>query len=145
MHRCLGGRFFVFFFNDTATTEIYTLSLHDALPISADGPRCLDACLPIREGGVVERRSPYGTEPSQEKIRPCPCSAAGRAEVSGTAPRAAALAEAPPPRAGGYPSSSQPSHGSAIPSTTKMSRSKKREIASCISSWLSLASLEPEN
>src|SRR3970040_3057802 len=28
---------FFFFFNDTATTEIYTLSLHDALPIS---PRC---------------------------------------------------------------------------------------------------------
>src|SRR6266849_4444045 len=30
----------IFFFNDTATTEIYTLSLHDALPISR--------CLPIR-------------------------------------------------------------------------------------------------
>src|SRR3712207_8148516 len=29
--------FVFFFFNDTATTEIYTLSLHDALPISA-GP-----------------------------------------------------------------------------------------------------------
>src|SRR3712207_9074432 len=30
----------IFFFNDTATTEIYTLSLHDALPISeeAEGP-----------------------------------------------------------------------------------------------------------
>src|SRR2546422_11263320 len=27
-----------FFFNDTATTEIYTLSLHDALPISLDDP-----------------------------------------------------------------------------------------------------------
>src|SRR5689334_24849203 len=27
---------YLFFFNDTATTEIYTLSLHDALPISAD-------------------------------------------------------------------------------------------------------------
>src|SRR5215467_8579131 len=27
--------FYFFFFNDTATTEIYTLSLHDALPISA--------------------------------------------------------------------------------------------------------------
>src|SRR5207249_11307595 len=27
---------FIFFFNDTATTEIYTLSLHDALPISVD-------------------------------------------------------------------------------------------------------------
>src|SRR2546430_17115866 len=28
--------FSFFFFNDTATTEIYTLSLHDALPISED-------------------------------------------------------------------------------------------------------------
>src|SRR3989440_626310 len=28
-----------FFFNDTATTEIYTLSLHDALPIYLCGPR----------------------------------------------------------------------------------------------------------
>src|SRR3712207_7532521 len=27
-------KLFIFFFNDTATTEIYTLSLHDALPIS---------------------------------------------------------------------------------------------------------------
>src|SRR2546425_9610185 len=27
-----------FFFNDTATTEIYTLSLHDALPISSSRP-----------------------------------------------------------------------------------------------------------
>src|SRR5215467_15959773 len=33
--------FFFFFFNDTATTEIYTLSLHDALPIS--GGRALRA------------------------------------------------------------------------------------------------------
>src|SRR5256885_9224522 len=30
--------FFFFFFNDTATTEIYTLSLHDALPISPVAP-----------------------------------------------------------------------------------------------------------
>src|SRR5256886_8304025 len=29
--------FFFFFFNDTATTEIYTLSLHDALPICRTG------------------------------------------------------------------------------------------------------------
>src|SRR5271170_8478794 len=29
---------FFFFFNDTATTEIYTLSLHDALPISKRWP-----------------------------------------------------------------------------------------------------------
>src|SRR5574344_2890214 len=39
---CVGGLWLAvcggvcfFFFNDTATTEIYTLSLHDALPISA--------------------------------------------------------------------------------------------------------------
>src|SRR5258707_14916232 len=31
--------FFFFFFNDTATTEIYTLSLHDALPIYIASPR----------------------------------------------------------------------------------------------------------
>src|SRR2546426_12250907 len=30
---------FFFFFNDTATTEIYTLSLHDALPISQNSVR----------------------------------------------------------------------------------------------------------
>src|SRR3712207_8486336 len=30
---CLTDSFICFFFNDTATTEIYTLSLHDALPI----------------------------------------------------------------------------------------------------------------
>src|SRR2546430_7672298 len=36
--------FFFFFFNDTATTEIYTLSLHDALPICHHGPRVLQRC-----------------------------------------------------------------------------------------------------
>src|SRR5258705_5805048 len=33
------GIYIFFFFNDTATTEIYTLSLHDALPISAAARR----------------------------------------------------------------------------------------------------------
>src|SRR2546423_6555911 len=39
--------FFFFFFNDTATTEIYTLSLHDALPICGTPPkplRTVDHC-----------------------------------------------------------------------------------------------------
>src|SRR2546430_6308608 len=37
MVRCSSSMFaLLFFFNDTATTEIYTLSLHDALPISRD-------------------------------------------------------------------------------------------------------------
>src|SRR5258707_13839623 len=34
--------FFFFFFNDTATTEIYTLSLHDALPICGGCKRALN-------------------------------------------------------------------------------------------------------
>src|ERR1041385_2425913 len=49
--------YFLFFFNDTATTEIYTLSLHDALPISCFLPstslhiRPLLPVLPIRLAG----------------------------------------------------------------------------------------------
>src|SRR3712207_7069217 len=43
----------VFFFNDTATTEIYTLSLHDALPISAMRSIC---CCAFAEMVVGARR-----------------------------------------------------------------------------------------
>src|SRR2546422_3507499 len=43
-----------FFFNDTATTEIYTLSLHDALPISVPGPRVESE--PHRAHGARPRR-----------------------------------------------------------------------------------------
>src|SRR4026209_1656998 len=50
---------FFFFFNDTATTEIYTLSLHDALPIwSASPARCLsDLASTHFECWVGQRRS----------------------------------------------------------------------------------------
>ena len=45
--RTLFRSFIYFFFNDTATTEIYTLSLHDALPISiSSGLFSWDALLP---------------------------------------------------------------------------------------------------
>src|SRR5437667_2935822 len=44
-------RLLFFFFNDTATTEIYTLSLHDALPISPRSAR------PLRR---LESRFDYG-------------------------------------------------------------------------------------
>src|SRR5258705_4773804 len=37
---------FFFFFNDTATTEIYTLSLHDALPILSRRSRCCRGPVP---------------------------------------------------------------------------------------------------
>src|SRR5260370_31518070 len=39
-----------FFFNDTATTEIYTLSLHDALPISAKAEIAPPSSEPSRAG-----------------------------------------------------------------------------------------------
>src|SRR3712207_9423558 len=50
---------YIFFFNDTATTEIYTLSLHDALPIFS---RCRSATR-SREGffGVEVRRRRWGS------------------------------------------------------------------------------------
>src|SRR5260221_8921547 len=44
-----------FFFNDTATTEIYTLSLHDALPISvriSERPRAGTLGLDVRDGSA---------------------------------------------------------------------------------------------
>src|SRR2546422_6812796 len=47
-----------FFFNDTATTEIYTLSLHDALPISRR-PRLLDQS-PLLP---TDRRAPFHLQP----------------------------------------------------------------------------------
>src|SRR3712207_7233589 len=49
---------FCFFFNDTATTEIYTLSLHDALPIS-DGesrPGRVDTAVQRVRGDLPRRR-----------------------------------------------------------------------------------------
>src|SRR2546429_9740133 len=49
--------FTFFFFNDTATTEIYTLSLHDALPILAALGEAIDGLgvgpLPLGEGGAT--------------------------------------------------------------------------------------------
>src|SRR2546430_17437790 len=46
--------FFFFFFNDTATTEIYTLSLHDALPICV--PLCADQFKLVEFGGALVSR-----------------------------------------------------------------------------------------
>src|SRR3712207_8520758 len=51
----------IFFFNDTATTEIYTLSLHDALPILHDlaGGRVVDGRLHHGEEGHRQQEEPY--------------------------------------------------------------------------------------
>src|SRR2546430_12088547 len=51
--------FFFFFFNDTATTEIYTLSLHDALPIYRHR-QCQVQVLGRESSSSVHRRSVPG-------------------------------------------------------------------------------------
>src|ERR1051326_775553 len=53
--------FFLFFFNDTATTEIYTLSLHDALPIWGRSPRA--------GGRGVSHAARGGLDPSRSPAR----------------------------------------------------------------------------
>src|SRR5256885_16664401 len=64
------SRIVFFFFNDTATTEIYTLSLHDALPISApSGGAASRAPRPCRRGRQCWRRAARhcaGTQRSEE-------------------------------------------------------------------------------
>src|SRR6266571_8739208 len=60
-----------FFFNDTATTEIYTLSLHDALPTSrmssSLNPRIVTAGVPMRTPeAIVGGRSSRSEEHTSE-------------------------------------------------------------------------------
>src|SRR2546422_4534606 len=57
--------FFFFFFNDTATTEIYTLSLHDALPICSSRSPAPDSA-PISSPSVPDRRA------SADRAARCP-------------------------------------------------------------------------
>src|SRR2546429_2701855 len=68
--------FFFFFFNDTATTEIYTLSLHDALPICVEhrlGPAGRTAARsgrparPAHPRGVAHRPSADPAGPGDRK------------------------------------------------------------------------------
>src|SRR5438034_8127933 len=56
---CLSVFFFFFFFNDTATTEIYTLSLHDALPIS---------CRASTSRSTTNRGHPLATGFGRERV-----------------------------------------------------------------------------
>src|SRR2546425_13316724 len=61
-----------FFFNDTATTEIYTLSLHDALPISeggAVGPVSERAGAAGRRCATAQAASPTNTVAQRSGVR----------------------------------------------------------------------------
>src|SRR6266496_5926370 len=83
---------FIFFFNDTATTEIYTLSLHDALPINLT--TALGLALAIDYGLLMVSRFREelgrGQEPAQAVVRSV--QTAGRTIVFSGATVVAALA-----------------------------------------------------
>src|SRR2546426_12039996 len=66
--------FLFFFFNDTATTEIYTLSLHDALPISSyrcssSESSCWPALQPGRVSFMAARKPPVRSRGSSRSTR----------------------------------------------------------------------------
>src|SRR5215216_2943019 len=63
----LSDSYFFFFFNDTATTEIYTLSLHDALPICSptSRPATWTRAPPRRSSSCTPRRSEEHTSELQ--------------------------------------------------------------------------------
>src|SRR5688572_265478 len=61
--------FFLFFFNDPPTTEIYTLSLHDALPIWRPGPGALHSR--GRASARTSSRCPRRTTRRRARTRQC--------------------------------------------------------------------------
>src|SRR6266481_4423718 len=86
--------FFFFFFNDTATTEIYTLSLHDALPI--DRRRPLAGCRDTRRfpchGVALDSASPSPILAEPGRLRPFAFPGGGAGD---TAPGLSALRHGP--------------------------------------------------
>src|SRR5256885_10337528 len=62
-----------FFFNDTATTEIYTLSLHDALPIcvNLEGARLTSFLLNVQEYEAAAAKLGRSEEHTSELQSPC--------------------------------------------------------------------------
>src|SRR5215813_4573436 len=60
---------FSFFFNDTATTEIYTLSLHDALPITGRPGSSPSAAFASRPGGAPPKRDRKSTRLNSSHVR----------------------------------------------------------------------------
>ena len=63
-----------FFFNDTSTTEIYTLSLHDALPISILG-------IDVFADGLWVRSRALSASPGPAQLMSMPVMEIGRAHV----------------------------------------------------------------
>src|SRR5439155_19695048 len=104
---------FFFFFNDTATTEIYTLSLHDALPISGvvfhrspfvRSTACRDAIPPRRQGAKGKTRPAAArTRTGPARAASCPrprsaCRPSGGRQRAGCSRGASALRRRRTPR-----------------------------------------------
>src|SRR3712207_7116736 len=106
-----------FFFNDTATTEIYTLSLHDALPISARTPA-----------------------PAPRPARPRPASRRGRSAPSG---RARGSPRRPSPRRRGDRKSTRLNSSHANISYAVFCLKKKKYIARLLLQVLSIKHAHP--
>src|SRR2546426_7354856 len=102
-----------FFFNDTATTEIYTLSLHDALPISGAevGGRLLEttARRPSGRVGALRRSEEHTSElqspcnlvcrlllEKKKKLTTASLSRDGETSVIGPRPRSSVSLASPP-------------------------------------------------
>src|SRR2546426_7338656 len=94
----------IFFFNDTATTEIYTLSLHDALPIYVWGGRAAGG---VRRDARGASRSPHRGRPRSalpsrqrrsHRSRRQPRTSAHRSAAESGRPSACALAVGLEPR-----------------------------------------------
>src|SRR2546422_5282348 len=95
---------FFFFFNDTATTEIYTLSLHDALPISCADALDIIPAWPILLWSAVlplssqPSRILRGTLPSSASLTGSPRSASlhcSSAESKSSSPTRASIGAKP--------------------------------------------------
>src|SRR2546430_13996783 len=120
-----------FFFNDTATTEIYTLSLHDALPISgplprvprqpghASGARLLDRVPPARlrragPAALLLDRAFHGRGVPQERhVDGDPVDAADRARRQPDVDRA--HGRDPPPLRGAVSRQARPPARAGVP------------------------------
>src|SRR2546429_8993172 len=141
--------FFFFFFNDTATTEIYTLSLHDALPISfvfgafsrAESPEGGAACpwrlhksLIVLQAAESKTVLSKGAQPPSP-FTPQPKRASGKAPALMRTCRALHLpvSQAAQPRISATTTESTIGGG---PKYKKLSRSEERRVGKeCRSRW----------
>src|SRR5215475_10513193 len=121
--------FDLFLFNDTATTEIYTLSLHDALPISV-ADQVADVGTPPEQIPVARKAQPPDTAARQVPaagLRRPPAAPARRALSAGLRRPPAAAARPPLPGGVARPPVKLTDRASALGRPAKKAPRKDRE------------------